>query len=72
MNDVCMCKNKNCVQWRKSARRPSKHERLLKALLSIDCVYDGITLAFASRQLSVSQFEQLIAIKEEMEKGAKI
>ncbi len=51
-------------------RRPSKHERLLKALLKSAFNWDAICMNACS--LTDSQMKQLIAIKEAMEKGARV
>jgi len=63
----------------KSSRRQSKHERLLKALLKAldidDSKLDGIGLVNRGRRisyLSTSVIKQLIAIKESMEKKARM
>jgi len=59
-------------------KRPSNHERLLKALLKAldidDSKLDGIGLVNRGRRisyLSTSVTKQLIAIKESMEKKAR-
>ena len=55
-------------------RRPSKHERLLKALLKVcdidDNKLDGKGLLYRGRRIMVSDSieKQLIAIKERMER----
>jgi hypothetical protein len=59
-------------QKRKVAKRPSKHERLLKALLKSGCVMDAIAQAGLAGVISNQQHNELIAIKERMEKGAKV
>jgi hypothetical protein len=61
----------------KSARRPSKHERLLKALLKCVGIYSHgyVSQPKSSEEqwnrLNERDAKQLIAIKERMEKGAK-
>jgi len=55
----------------KSTRRPSKHERLLKALLSVVCVYEDGMATCNCKRMDVKTAKQLIAIKEAMEKKAR-
>jgi len=62
---------------KKSARRPSKHERLLKALLSVctidDSLLDGKALMHRGRRVHIfgKVNAELIAIKESMDKKAR-
>jgi len=59
----------------KSPLRPTKHERLLKALLNHCTVEDGFLRMKAGEyfsEMSASTVKQLIAIKERMEKGVKV
>jgi hypothetical protein len=51
---------------RKVALRPSKHERLLKALLSSPYVMDAIKSSVTC-EVSEGDYKQLIAIKQRME-----
>jgi len=51
----------------KKTKRPSKHERLLKALLASAYVWDAIE-SCVTCEVSESNYKQLIAIKERMEK----
>ncbi len=54
-------------------RRPSKYERLLKALLKVINVYDdGLATCNCCKKMDTKTAKQLIAIKERMEKGAKV
>ena len=56
----------------KSPLRPTKYERLLKALLKVVNVYDdGLATCNCCKKMDTKTAKQLIAIKEAMEKGAK-
>ena len=56
----------------KKTKRPSKHERLLKALLASAYVWDAIE-SCVTCEVSESDYNQLIAIKQAMDKkGAKV
>ena len=56
----------------KKTKRPSKHERLLKALMKSAYVWDAIESSVTC-EVSESDYKQLISIKERMEKkGVKV
>ena len=56
----------------KPHKRPPNHERLLKALLKSAYVWDAIELSVTC-EVSESNYKQLIAIKERMDKkGVKV
>jgi len=58
-------------RW-KSARRPSKHERLLKALLKgADIMVEDGGQSFVNFKLSLKIAHELSAIKERMQKKAR-
>ena len=73
--DWYMCK-RLVRRWKvevKSARRPSKHERLLKALLKCFTVESKLLLISGHlSMLTPKNEQQLIAIKQRMEKGVKV
>ena len=55
----------------KPRKRPSKYERLLKALLASAYVWDAIE-SCVTCEVSESDYKQLIAIKESMQKGTNV
>jgi len=55
---------------KKSARRPSKHERLLKAILVSDRLVGQIH-AEIGEAITQRQFDEMSSIKEAMEKKAR-
>ena len=81
-NNICTKRTAQCEPWSRAdgknghfirvkyAPRPSKHERLLKALLKSAYVWDAIESSVTC-EVSESDYKQLIAIKESMQKGSK-
>ncbi len=52
-------------------RRPSKHERLMKAILSSDRLCGEIHAEIGD-SITQRQFDEMSKIKEAMEKGARV
>jgi hypothetical protein len=71
----CLVGKKECITapcgggYMVEIKRPSKHERLLKALLKSGCVMDAIAQAGLAGVISNQQHNEIIAIKERIEKG---